>query len=442
LTGPCATVTSLFFMWGFITVLVGALIPRLKEVFELSYLQAGLVQSAWFAAYGMLSIPGGQLIERIGYQRGILVGLACAAAGCLLFHPAAGTRLYSLFLLALFVVAGGIAMLQVAANPYIAVLGRPEGASSRLNLASAFNSLGSTIAPIISGGFLLGDSILTSEQQAALSTHALETYREKEAGAVQGPFVTLAGLFIVLALLIGMSNLPTIKGERGANDTRIPATYLSVMGNQRLMLGALGIFFYVGAEVALGSYAVNYGLALKVDKSMQESVMLSALARSAAVLKGTDLKGMSPAGMINTLLTFYWGGAMIGRFMGSGLMSLMPPNKVLGFCSAAAVMMVGLSISLSGVPALLAILMVGLFNSVMFPTIFALAIEELGNAKPQGSGILCTAIMGGAIIPPIVGMLIDLLGFGYAFCLPLLCYVYISWYGFYGAGAKADVKSV
>jgi len=330
----------------------------------------------------------------------------------------------------------------VAANPYIAVLGRPEGASSRLNLASAFNSLGSTIAPIISGGFLLGDSILTSEQQAALSTHALETYREKEAGAVQGPFVILAGLFIVLALLIGMSNLPTIKGERGANDTRIPATYLSVMGNQRLMLGALGIFFYVGAEVALGSYAVNYGLALKVDKSMQESVMLSALARSAAVLKGTDLKGMSPAGMINTLLTFYWGGAMIGRFMGSGLMSLMPPNKVLGFCSAAAVMMVGLSISLSGVPALLAILMVGLFNSVMFPTIFALAIEELGNAKPQGSGILCTAIMGGAIIPPIVGMLIDLLGFGYAFCLPLLCYVYISWYGFYGAGAKADVKSV
>jgi FHS family L-fucose permease-like MFS transporter len=259
LRAPFIIVTSLFFMWGFITVMVDALIPRLKDVFELTFLQAGLVQFAWFAAYGLISIPGGNLIERIGYKKGILVGLAIAAMGCLLFYPAAGTRLYPLFLLALFVVAGGITILQVAANPYISVLGDPKRASSRLNLAQAFNSLGTTIAPIVAAGFLLSDQILNSDQQKLLSETDLEAYRLAEASAVQGPFVALALGFLLLAVLMALSKLPRILG--GHPD----GGYAKVLQNKRLRFGAIGIFVYVGAEVAIGSYMVSYGLELGVD---------------------------------------------------------------------------------------------------------------------------------------------------------------------------------
>ena len=422
LRAPFIIVTSLFFMWGFITVMVDALIPRLKDVFELTFLQAGMVQFAWFAAYGLISIPGGNLIERIGYKRGILTGLGLASLGCLLFYPAAATRMYPLFLLALFVVAGGITILQVAANPYISVLGSPEKASSRLNLAQAFNSLGTTIAPIVAASFLLSDKILNSDEQSALTESALDAYRAAEASAVQGPFVALAVAFGVLALLMGMSKLPRILGGSSRGG------YGKVLQNKRLVYGAIGIFVYVGAEVAIGSYMVNYGLELGVDQIIRDSAVLSSMASLAASIGGKSLAGMDTKGLIGALLTFYWGGAMIGRFIGSAVMSRMAPQRLLGFFALCAAAMTILSVSSTGVTALLALLSVGLFNSIMFPTIFTLGISELGDLKPLGSGVLCTAIVGGAIIPPAVGGLADQFGFSLALILPVLCYFYIQYY--------------
>ena len=423
--GAFITVTSLFFMWGFITVLVDALIPRLKDVFELTYLQAGLVQFAWFTAYGVISIPGGRMIKRIGYKNGIMAGLSLAAIGCLIFYPAASTRLFPLFLLALFVVASGITILQVAANPYISVLGSEEGASSRLNLAQAFNSLGTTIAPIISAGYLLGDAVKTGDEQASMTSAALELYRSAEAGAVQGPFVILAVAFLMLAFVIRKVALPRIL-EGGGEEGSLSALF----ANRRLMAGAAGIFVYVGAEVALGSYMVNYGLNLNVHELMQSHPFLENMAGLAASIKGQSVMDLDPKGKLGVLLTFYWGGAMVGRFIGAGLMQRLKPSLLLGVFSTIALALVVASSMATGLSALLLLLAVGLFNSIMFPTIFTLGIAELGEAKPQGSGVLCTAIVGGAVIPPAFGALVDASGFGLALLLPALCYAYIAGFGF------------
>ena len=425
LRGAFVAVTSLFFMWGFITVLVDALIPRLKDVFELTFLQAGLVQFAWFAAYGVLSIPGGNLISKIGYQRGILVGLATAGLGCLLFYPAAATRLYPLFLLALFVVAGGITVLQVAANPYISVLGPEESASARLNLSQAFNSFGTTIAPVVAASFLLGDQILTGEAIDALAEAERQAYFTAEASAVQVPFVLLALAFFLLAGVVGVIQLPKILGHR---DEGNGTSYAQVFQNRKLRFGALAIFVYVGAEVALGSYMVSYGLSLDILEDIQSSEVLGAMAGVAAFIKGIDVSGLDAKGVLGALLTFYWGGAMLGRFAGSGLMGWVSPSRLLAAAGSCAVVLIRVSTSLSGVPALLYLLAVGFFNSIMFPTIFTLAIEDLGEGKPQGSGLLCTAIVGGAFIPPAVGALVDGVSFEVAFLLPAMCYAYIAWY--------------
>ena len=424
LRGAFVAVTSLFFMWGFITVLVDALIPRLKEVFELTFLQAGLVQFAWFAAYGLLSIPGGNLISRMGYQRGILVGLATAGLGCLLFYPAAATRMYPLFLLALFVVAGGITILQVAANPYISVLGPEESASARLNLAQAFNSFGTTLAPVVAASFLLGDQILSSEAIRALSEADRLAYYASEASAVQVPFVVLALAFFALAGVVGAITLPKILG----GDSQTTTNYRQVLQNKKLLFGALGIFVYVGAEVALGSYMVNYGLSLDIVEEVKTSRLLGGMAGIAAFIKGMDVSGLDAKGILGALLTFYWGGAMLGRFAGSALMQRIRPFKLLAGAAFMALGLIGLSMLTQGVAALLLVLAVGFFNSIMFPTIFTLAIEDLGEGKPQGSGVLCTAIVGGAFIPPAMGGLVDSVGFGVAFVLPMACYLYIAWY--------------
>lgn len=418
--------TSLFFMWGFITVLVDALIPRLKDVFELTYLQAGLVQFAWFTAYGIISIPGGRLIKRLGYKNGILIGLSLAAIGCLIFYPAASTRLFALFLLALFVVASGITILQVAANPYISVLGPEEGASSRLNLAQAFNSLGTTIAPIISATYLLSDTVKSGAEQAAMAPDTLEAYRSAEAGAVQVPFVLLALAFLLLAGIIWRIALPRILEGQGSSERSLS----DVFSNGRLRAGALGIFVYVGAEVALGSYMVNYGLNLNVHELMQSSPLLERMAGLAAAIKGQSVAEMDPKGKLGVLLTFYWGGAMVGRFIGAALMQKVRPGLMLGLFATLAMAMVISSACTTGLAALLLLLGVGLCNSIMFPTIFTLGIEQLGDAKPQGSGILCTAIVGGAVIPPAFGALVDASGFGLALLLPAVCYAYIAGFGF------------
>jgi MFS transporter, FHS family, L-fucose permease len=422
--GAFVAVTSLFFMWGFITVLVDALIPRLKEVFELTFLQAGLVQFAWFAAYGLLSIPGGNLISRIGYQRGILVGLAIAGVGCLLFYPAAATRLYPLFLLALFVVAGGITVLQVAANPYISVLGPEESAPARLNLSQAFNSFGTTLAPVVAASFLLGDQILTSDAIQSLGETDRIAYYMEEASAVQVPFVLLALAFFALAGVVGVISLPQILGNEGESMW----SYRRVLADKKLLFGAVGIFVYVGAEVALGSYLVNYGLSLDIVEEIKTSSLLGGMAGVAAFIKGVEVSGLDAKGVLGALLTFYWGGAMLGRFAGAALMQRVAASKLLAGAALLALCFLGMSIASSGVTALLLTLAVGFCNSIMFPTLFTMAIEDLGQGKPQGSGVLCTAIVGGAFIPPAMGALVDSFGFGWAFVLPMLCYLYIAWY--------------
>ena len=423
--GAFVAVTSLFFMWGFITVLVDALIPRLKDVFELTFLQAGLVQFAWFTAYGIFSIPGGNLISRIGYQRGILVGLTTAGLGCLLFYPAAATRMYPLFLLALFVAGGGITVLQVAANPYISVLGPEESASARLNLSQAFNSFGTTIAPVVAASVLLGDQILSSDDIQALSETKRLAYYAQEASAVQVPFVLISLAFFALAGVVAVISLPKILGEGQAS---IEASYGGVLRNKKLLFGALGIFVYVGAEVALGSYMVDYGLSLDIVEEIKTSHLLGGMAGVAAFIKGVDVSGLDAKGVLGALLTFYWGGAMVGRFAGSVLMQRMAPSTLLAGAATLAFTFIGLSIASMGVPSLLLLLAVGFCNSIMFPTIFTLAIEDLGDGKPYGSGVLCTAIVGGAFIPPAVGAIVDSANFAVAFVLPMLCYMYIAWY--------------
>lgn len=408
-------------MWGFITVLVDSLIPRLKEIFELTYFQAGLVQFAFFMAYGLLSIPAGFILARIGYKKGMLLGLATMGFGCLLFWPAASFRIFEVFLLGYFVLAGGMTILQVAANPYVAVLGDARTASSRLNLAQAFNAVGTTIAPAIGAMFILSDNIYTGDEIAALDEAQKLTYYAAESSAVQMPFVVLAGALLLLAGFVAMAKLPQVL------DTGHAGSYREALKNSKLVKGAIGIFLYVGAEVAIGSYLVSYFLDMNLAEAIKNSGFLSNI--SSSVLNTTDLSSIDAKGIVGAFVMFYWGGAMVGRFVGAYLTSILAPGKVLGAFAAGAVLMILISMTTTGLTAMISILAVGLFNSIMFPTIFTIAIEELGDLKPQGSGILCTAIAGGAFIPPLYGYFTDMAGFKMAFIVLLVCYGYILLYG-------------
>ena len=421
-------VTSLFFMWCFITVLVDSLIPRLREIFELSYFEAGLVQFAFFIAYGLISIPAGSLLSKIGYKKGMLVGLTTMGIGCLLFWPAASLRIFPLFLLGYFVLAGGMTVLQVAANPYVSVLGPEKTASSRLILSQAFNSLGTALAPIAGAIFILSDNIKTSEEIKQLAEPEKLSYFTSEAASVTGPFIWLAGSLLLLAFFVGVFKLPKVL------ETSVTGGYGAALKNNRLVMGAIGIFVYVGAEVAIGSYLVNYFLDMGMDKMIMDSASMSSISSS---LLGKDLSQVDSKGIVAAFVMFYWTGAMVGRFIGAYLTRIITPGKVLAFFGLGAIVMVLISMSTTGFVSMWSILAVGLFNSIMFPTIFTLGIEELGELKPQGSGILCTAIAGGAFIPPLYGLLTDNIGFKTALILVLLCYGYILFYGL-----KASSKSL
>jgi len=413
-------VTTLFFMWGFITVLVDSLIPRLREIFELSYGQAGLVQFAFFIAYGLISIPAGYLLSRIGYRKGMLVGLATMGVGCLLFWPAASMRLFPLFLFGYFVLAGGMTVLQVAANPYVSVLGPEKTASSRLILSQAFNSLGTAIAPIVGAIFILSDKIKSTDEIQALTESDKLSYFASEASAVKMPFIVLACSLLMLALFIAFFKLPKVLEKASTGG------YGEALKNKKLLLGALGIFVYVGAEVAIGSYLVNYFLDMDMANMVKNNETMASISSR---LLGKDLAGVDAKGIVAAFVMFYWTGAMVGRFIGSVLTRIIAPGKVLAFFGLGAITMILISMSTTGFVSMWSILAVGLFNSIMFPTIFAIAIEELGDLKPQGSGILCTAICGGAFIPPAYGFLADGVGFKMGFILVIVCYVYILYYG-------------
>ena len=401
---PLAALTILFFMWGFLTCLNDILIPHLKSVFSLNYTQAMLVQFCFFGAYFVVSMPAGHLVKKIGFKKGIVTGLVIAGIGCLLFYPAASLRYYPLFLGALFVLAAGITVLQVSANPYVTALGPQVTASSRLTMTQAFNSLGTTVAPYFGATLILSAAVLGAEQLAALSPADLDSYRAEEAAAVQLPYVGLALALFALACIFAWFKLPAITPEEtvvhgGDAD--------SIWRHPHLIMGAIAIFLYVGAEVAIGSLLVNY-FALPEVANMPEATAAE-------------------------YITYYWGGAMVGRFIGAAVMQKLKPQYVLAFNATVCVILLAVTMLSQGNIALWSILAIGLFNSIMFPTIFALAITGLGRLSSNGAGLLCLAIVGGAIVPLMQGVLADSVGLQISFILPLVCYVYIVVYGLKGS---------
>jgi len=403
-TRPLAIVTTLFFMWGFITSLNDILVPHLKGIFDLSYAQVMLVQFAFFSAYFLFSLPWAKVVERIGYQRTMVVGLVTMALGALLFVPAASAVSYPLFLLALLVLAGGITGLQVSANPYVDLLGKPESASSRLDLTQAFNSLGTAIAPKIGGLLILSAAPLAIEQLKQLTPQALHAYRIQQASSVKLPYIVITAALVLLALLIGRARLPKVEAQDSQSTEKSKD---SIWKHRNLVLGAIAIFAYVGAEVSIGSFLVNYfGL--------------------------PEIAGFTPktaAGFVS----FYWAGAMAGRFVGAPLLQRFEPGRLLALCAVLAAALVGISMLMNGHTAMWTILAVGVFNSIMFPTIFSLGVAELDPLTGSGSGILNMAIVGGAILPVAQGAIADSVGIHHAFVLPVLCYLYIVYYGLRGS---------
>jgi MFS transporter, FHS family, L-fucose permease len=406
---PLAIVTTLFFMWGFLTCLNDILIPHLKSIFELSYAKAMLIQFAFFSAYFLFSVPWSRVVNTIGYKTTMVVGLLTMAVGAFLFVPAASVVSYPLFLTALLILAAGITGLQVSANPYVDLLGKPETASSRLDLTQAFNSLGTTIAPKIGGLLILSSAPLAIEELHKLTPQALHVYRVQQAASVKLPYTVIGIALLLLAVLIGISNLPKIEsaarrpGEK-AND--------SIWNHPNLVYGAIGIFAYVGAEVSIGSFLVNYF-------GLPEIASLSA---------------KTAAGFVS----FYWGGAMIGRFLGAALLQHFKPGYLLALAAVIAGSLVTASMVFSGHIAMWSILAVGLFNSIMFPTIFSLGEAELGPLSGSGSGLLNMAIVGGAILPVIQGVIADYVGIHHAFVLPVICYLYILFYALSGSKPNSE----
>lgn len=398
-TRSLVIVTILFFMWGLLTSLNDVLIPHLKAVYTLNYVQAMLVQFCFFGAYFIVSLPAGSLIKRIGYQNGAVTGLLVAAAGCALFYPAAETG-YGLFLFAFFVLASGITILQVAANPYVTVLGDPKTASSRLTLTQAFNSLGTTVGPLFGGILILSAATLATVDTGALSAAEKAA---SEAASVQVPYLILGGMLALLAVFFALARLPKVTHEDDAVAVGGLDAGRSVLTHRNLVLGAIAIFLYVGGEVSIGSFLVNY---------MGEA----------------NIGGLPPATAAK-YVSYYWGLAMVGRFIGFAVMRYVSPGKVLGFNAACAMALILTSILSDGSLAMWAILAVGLFNSIMFPTIFSMALHRLGKLTGNGSGILCMAIVGGAIVPFVQGFFADQIGIQLSFYVPLACYAFILYFG-------------
>ncbi|MDE2161787.1 MAG: sugar MFS transporter [Alphaproteobacteria bacterium] len=385
--------TTLFFMWGFCTVLNDVLVPHLKAVFEMNYVQTMLIQFTFFGTYFLLSMPSAKLIEWVGYKYSIVIGLLVMGCGCLLFIPAAAMPSYDVFLAALFVLAAGITLLQVAANPYVTVLGNEKTASARLNLVQGFNSLGTLLAPLF-GGLL----ILSQSKAGSTAVGTVETLHDRlaDARAVQMPYLGIAVVLFLIAVLLWIARLPKVsthpKNAEEASDT--------LWRHKTLIMGAIAIFVYVGAEVSIGSFLINY-------------------------ISSPHISHMTTAAAAG-YLSFYWGGAMVGRFIiGAAAMRYVPPSKILADNCVGAAILILISIFATGPISMWTILLVGLCNSIMFPTIFALSIRGLGPLTGRGSGLLIMAIFGGAILPMIQAKVADSIGLTISFIVPAICYLYI-----------------
>jgi len=408
-TAPLAIVTTLFFMWGFLTCLNDILVPHLKSIFDLNYARVMLVQFAFFGAYFLFSIPSAKIIDWMGYQRSMVAGLLTMGVGAFLFVPAASVPSFALFLVALIVLAAGITCLQVAANPYVTVLGKPQTASSRLNLTQAFNSLGTFLAPFFGGLLILSTVPKSMEEIRAMAPDALQAYRLHEAATVKTPYVGLGIALVVLAAAIGSFKLPKIPQAQHKVGEKVND---SIWRHPNLIFGAIAIFVYVGAEVAIGSFLVNY-------------------------FTQPDIGGLTQK-VAASFVAFYWGGAMVGRFIGSGLLQKMNTGQLLGICAVCAAALVTISMLSTGHFAMWSIILVGFFNSIMFPSIFTLGVAELGPLTGDGSGIMIMAIVGGAIIPLAQGGIADRIGIHHAFFLPVVCYLYILFFALSGSKPNSE----
>lgn len=391
-------VVALFFIWGGLTSLNDVLIPKLKGLFSLSYTEAMLTQFAFFMAYFIVSLPAGSLIARVGYLKGIVIGLCTMAIGCLMFIPASGSGIYATFLAALFVLAAGITILQVAANPLIANMGSAETASSRLTLAQAFNSLGTTIFPPIGGAIILGSMADVDPQ--ALEAGERAVFLTQESAVIGNAYLGMAAILALIAFYFWLQ-------RRQLPNNREAAAGLSgafgLLSQPRLGGGVASIFLYVGAEVAIGSMLINY---------LAQPHIMGVTEQTAA-----------------GLIALYWGGAMAGRFVGAAILRMVSPGLVLALFCLGAAGLATLSGMSTGAFAGYALLAVGLMNSIMFPTIFSLGVEGLGDKTPQGSGLLCMGIVGGALIPLLFGMIADQTSLATALSVPVLCYLLIAVYG-------------
>jgi MFS transporter, FHS family, L-fucose permease len=406
---PLATVTTLFFMWGFLTCLNDILVPHLKAIFDLNYTRVMLIQFAFFGAYFIFSIPSAKIIDWMGYQRSMVLGLLTMGVGAFLFVPAASAPSYPLFLGALIVLAAGITCLQVAANPYVTVLGNPETASSRLNLTQAFNSLGTFLAPFFGGLLILSSAPKTADEIRAMVPDAALAYRLHEAATVKLPYVGLGIALVLLAIAIGSFKLPKIEHAQHKVGEKVND---SIWRHPNLIFGAIAIFVYVGGEVSIGSFLVNYFGQPEIG-GLTEKVAASFVA-------------------------FYWGGAMVGRFIGSALLQKVKTGGLLAICAVCAAALVAISMLTSGHVAMYSIILVGFFNSIMFPSIFTLGVAELGPLTGDGSGVMIMAIVGGAIIPVAQGWIADHIGIHHAFFLPVLCYLYILFFALSGSKPNSE----
>ncbi len=391
---PFITVTALFFIFGFITNLNMALVPHLKAIFTLPYAWAMLAESAFFLAYFVFSAPTSKLIETIGYKRTMVVSLFIQVVGCLLFIPAAKMVSFPLFLTAVFIVGAGVTALQTSANPYVSILGPENTSSIRLNLAQAFNSIGGTIAPLIAGAYILTDPAKLASPASVADT-------------VRMPYLFIAGGLLLLGMAVAFMHLPHVEQTQAFRPAKEgdPILSRSIWGYKHTVLGALGIFFYVGVEVGLASIAVNY----------------------------FKLQGMSTAKTASFLVSLYWFGALVGRLLGAGIMTKVKPGKLLGIFGITAAILITVSMFTSGQVAIGTLVLCGFFNSVMFPNIFTLGIVGLGPMTSKGSGLIMTAVVGGAVVPLAIGALADRVGIQHSFVIPVICYLYIAYYGLSGS---------
>ena len=384
---PLLAMSALFFFWGFLTSLNDVLIPHLKSAFSLNYTQAMLVQFAFFGAYFLISLPAGKLISRLGFKAGIIAGLLTTAVGCVLFYPAAEVKLYVFFLGGLFVLASGITILQVTANPYVAALGDEKSASSRLNFCQGLNSVGHTVAPFFGGALIICASQLVGPANPE---------------SVQMPYLLIALALVVVAIAFKRFPLPKIAAEAEQTASLQGEAVKKLTAHRHLVLGAVAIFLYVGAEVSIGSFLINF-------------------------LSSDDIAGLTHKDAAS-YLGLYWGAAMVGRFAGAYIMQYIKASSALTFNALAAIVLLVVVMSASGSVAMWAVVLIGLCNSIMFPTIFSLGIRGLGGATAEGAGLLCLAIVGGAILPVIQGVVADTLSIQMSFIVPLASYGFVTWY--------------